>query len=75
MKAKFSVILFWSILLCFLSFKSHSQDHYLPDPQMAAGPGVPPPPGLVVPIDSKMILLAAAGGILGIYVLRPKALR
>jgi hypothetical protein len=33
---------------------------------------VPPPPGLVVPIDSNISLLTAAGLLLGVYYLRNK---
>jgi len=52
-----------------------SQSHKLPQPQMMttedAGPG-PPPPGLKLPIDGNIYLLATAGLALGIFFLRPK---
>lgn len=75
MKRKFPKILFWSALLCLWTINVFSLTQELPEPQMNtdSDTGVgPPPPGLVVPIDSKIILLAAAGVILGAYVLRPK---
>lgn len=69
MKQTIPTIVYWSVLLCFLSINCFSQSHELPEPQMSA---VPPPPGLVVPIDSNMSFLTTAGILLGIYVLKPK---
>lgn len=44
----------------------------MPPPMMQdSGPG-PPPPGLVVPIDTNISLLAAAGVLLGVYFLKFK---
>jgi hypothetical protein len=59
-------------LLSIISWgQAHS--HKLPQPQMMttedAGPG-PPPPGLKLPIDGNIYLLAIAGFALGIYFLR-----
>ncbi|MFN4761980.1 hypothetical protein ACKGJN_02550 [Gillisia sp. Q332] len=36
---------------------------------MDTGPGGPPPPGLVVPIDTNIYILLIAGIFLGIYFL------
>lgn len=44
-----------------------AQDINPPQPQANSGPGGPPPPGLVVPIDNHLSLLIAAGLSLGIY--------
>jgi len=46
-----------------------AQDDKLPEPQMNSAPGGPPPPGLVVPLDTNIFILFAAGLGLGIYFL------
>jgi len=49
------------------------QSHKLPPPQMTTDDGgVVVPPGLKLPIDNNIYLLATAGFMLGIYFLRPK---
>ncbi len=48
-----------------------AQNNKLPEPQMNSeldGPG-PPPPGLVVPLDTNIFILLASGLALGIYFL------
>jgi hypothetical protein len=47
-----------------------SQTHKLPEPQMTTEGDNVPPPGLVVPIDDHIYLLATAGLALGFYFLR-----
>lgn len=45
-----------------------AQDKKLPEPQrMDFGSGEPPPPGLVLPLDTDIFILFAAGLGLGIY--------
>tara|TARA_R100000935_G_C2801864_1_gene150855 strand:- start:318 stop:545 length:228 start_codon:yes stop_codon:yes gene_type:complete len=39
----------------------------VPEPQAQSGPGIPPPPGLVVPIDSNIVILIICGILLGVY--------
>ena len=46
-----------------------AQDKELPEPQMDSGPGGPPPPGLIVPLDTNKIFLLVAGICLGTYFL------
>lgn len=54
-----------------LSMISWGQSHNLPEPQMTTeSDDNPPPPGLILPIDDNIYLLAAAGLALGIYFLR-----
>ncbi len=59
-----------TLLLSIISWgQSISQN--LPEPQMTTSDdGNPPPPGLELPIDNHMYLLATAGFGLGIYFLR-----
>ena len=59
------------LLILFLIFTTMSlgQTADLPEPQMNAGPGGPPPPGLVVPIDTNSPVLLISGLLLGIYFL------
>ncbi|HSI70460.1 MAG TPA: hypothetical protein VK941_09525 [Gillisia sp.] len=49
-----------------------AQEHHLPLPRMEDNKNPVVPPGLVVPIDSNISLLAAAGVLLGVYYLRIK---
>jgi hypothetical protein len=46
------------------------KSHELPPPQMTTAGDNTPPPGLVLPIDDNIYLLATAGFALGIYFLR-----
>lgn len=59
------------LLLLFLIATSLSwgQTNDLPEPQMNSDPGGPPPPGLVVPIDTDVYILLIAGLFLGSYFL------
>ncbi len=59
-----------TILLSIISWgQSISQN--LPEPQMTTSDdGNPPPPGLKLPIDDNIYILATAGFALGIYFLR-----
>ncbi|HZJ35670.1 MAG TPA: hypothetical protein VFD29_03515 [Gillisia sp.] len=63
-----------SIIVMLLSIISwgQSHSHKLPEPQMTTDDvsGEPPPPGLILPIDDNIYLLATAGLALGIYFLR-----
>jgi len=58
------------MLLSIISWgQAHS--HKLPQPRMTTESDVnPPPPGLKLPIDNNIYLLATAGFGLGIYFLR-----
>jgi len=58
------------MLLSIISWgQAHS--HKLPEPQMTTtASSEPPPPGLKLPIDNNIYLLATAGFGLGIYFLR-----
>jgi hypothetical protein len=47
-----------------------AKSHKLPEPQMTTLSDNPPPPGLELPIDDNIYLLATAGFGLGIYFLR-----
>jgi hypothetical protein len=61
-----------SIVMILLSMISwgQAQSHKLPQPQMSSDDGDnPPPPGLILPIDDNIYLLATAGFALGIYFL------
>lgn len=59
---------YFILLICLVTVFSPIQaQEDLPEPQMQSGPGVPPPPGLVVPIDSGIILLLFSGLSLGIF--------
>jgi len=62
-----------SVIMMLLSIISwgQSKSHNLPQPQMATSDdGNPPPPGLILPIDDNIYILATAGFALGIYFLR-----
>ncbi len=61
--------LFLFIFFIVLTSLGWGQTADLPEPQMDAGPGGPPPPGLVVPIDTNRSILLIAGIFLGIYFL------
>ncbi len=63
-----SIILLWVFILV-ISPCTWAQDNKLPEPQMNSDPGGPPPPGLVVPLDTNIFILFAAGLGLGIYFL------
>jgi len=74
------IILFIAILLSFSSYALTQQDPCDPGKKRCNGvgdcvhasqcaPGQPPPPGLVLPIDSNIYFLLAAGLGLGIYFL------
>ena len=60
---------FLLILFLILTSLSWGQTADLPEPQMNSDPGGPPPPGLVVPIDTNSSILLIAGIFLGIYFL------
>jgi len=64
-----NIILLWVFILVISTF-AWAQDNKLPEPQMNSGPGGPPPPGLVVPLDTNIFILFAAGLGLGIYFLK-----
>jgi len=62
-----------SVVIMLLSISSwgQAQSHKLPAPQMTTEGDInPPPPGLILPIDDNIYLLATAGFVLGIYFLR-----
>ena len=63
-----------SVIMMLLSMITwgQAQSHKLPQPQMTTESvsGEPPPPGLILPIDDNIYLLATAGFVLGIYFLR-----
>jgi len=63
---------FTSVIVMLLSMISWGQisSHKLPEPQMTTEGDNVPPPGLVVPIDDHIYLLATAGLALGFYFLR-----
>jgi hypothetical protein len=63
-----NVILLWVCVLV-ISTCTWAQDHKLPEPQMNSGPGGPPPHGLILPLDTNIFFLIAAGLGLGIYFL------
>jgi len=64
-----NIILLWVFILV-ISTCTWAQDNKLPEPKMMnSGPGGPPPPGLVVPLDTNIIILFAAGLGLGVYFL------
>jgi len=63
-----NIILLWGSILM-ISTCAWAQDNKLPEPQMNSGPEGPPPPGLVLPLDTNIFFLFAAGLCLGIYFL------
>lgn len=73
MKIKVSLIGLLSIFVLFSSALMTGQSHKLPAPKMASDVdalGVPPPPGLKVPIDLGIPGVMAGGLFIGIYFLR-----
>jgi len=61
-----NIILLWVFILV-ISTCGWAQNNKLPEPQMNSDPGGPPPPGLVVPLDTNIIFLMVAGLGLGVY--------
>lgn len=73
MKTKDPLISLLSIFLLFWSVSMAGQSHNLPSPTSASDPegvGIPPPPGLKVPIDFGIPGVMAGGLLIGIYFLR-----
>jgi hypothetical protein len=64
-----NIILLWVFILV-ISTCTWAKDNELPEPQANSDPGNPPPPGLVVPLDTNIYFLLVAGLGLGIYFLR-----
>ncbi|CAN5119861.1 hypothetical protein BH23BAC2_BH23BAC2_13250 [soil metagenome] len=58
-----AILALWPIIV--------SAQDTMPEPQMSSSPN-PPPPGLVVPIDGGISLLAVLGLLMGVYFFKPR---
>jgi hypothetical protein len=75
MRSRITLIGFWSVILILLSTNIVGQTaDSLPEPQMEdSSSQVPPPPGLILPIDTNIGFLIAAGLMVGICFLQGRA--